>query len=339
MRHMRDPFVTRHYDIAIAGSGFGGSLLAMIARRLGHSVVLIERGRHPRTVIGESSTPLTNLLLEELTTRYDLPTIRPLSKWGTWQQSHPEVACGLKRGFTFYHHNLEGPQPFPPDRAHQLLVAASPHDRSADTHWYRADFDYLLVSEAQALGVDYFDETTITKITESNTVIQLEGTRHNEPITISAKLLIDATGPRGLLHRVLNLEEKSLPNFPHTQALYGHFTGAGKTEPTHEAPPPYPVDAAAVHHIFPGGWIWVLQFNNGITSAGIAATDALAAKLNLAEGAPAWRRILAHIPALQQQFANASPPPTLPPHPAPQLPKRNHHRQTLGASPLRRRLR
>ncbi len=299
--------MTRRYDIAIAGSGFGGSLLAMIAHRLGHSVILIERGRHPRVVIGESTTPLTNLLLEELTTRYNLPSIRPLSKWGTWQQAHPTIACGLKRGFTFYQHNLNHPAPFPPDRTHQLLVAASPHDRIADTHWYRADFDHLLVREAQALGVEYLDETTITQITESSSVIQLEVTRNKTPTTISAKLLIDATGPRGLLHHALRLGERPLPGFPQTQALYSHFAGAGKLEPLHEDTPPYPVDAAAVHHIFDGGWVWVLQFNNGITSAGIAARDALATKLNLAEGAPAWQRILDRIPALRQQFADAKP--------------------------------
>ncbi len=95
------------YDIAIVGSGFGGSLLAMIARRLGLSVVLLEKGKHPRVVIGESSTPITNLLLEELTTRYDLPSVKPLSKWGSWQKTYPEIACGLKRGFTFYHHDLD----------------------------------------------------------------------------------------------------------------------------------------------------------------------------------------------------------------------------------------
>lgn len=89
------------YDLAIVGSGFSGSLLAMVARRLGKSVVLIERGKHPRVVIGESSTPITNLLLEELSTRYDLPSVRPLTKWGSWQREHPEIACGLKRGFTF----------------------------------------------------------------------------------------------------------------------------------------------------------------------------------------------------------------------------------------------
>jgi len=60
------------FDIAVAGSGFGGALMAMIARRLGRSVILLERRRHPRFAIGESSTPLANLLLEELAWRYEL---------------------------------------------------------------------------------------------------------------------------------------------------------------------------------------------------------------------------------------------------------------------------
>src|SRR5205823_7469558 len=146
------------FDIAVVGSGFGGSLMAMIARRLGRSVVLLEKGKHPRFVIGESSTPLANLILEELSERYDLPAIRPLTKWGTWQQTHPEIACGLKRGFTFFHH--EADREFSDDELHrrQLLVAASPNDRVADTHWYRPDFDAFLVAEAQRLGVEYLDE-------------------------------------------------------------------------------------------------------------------------------------------------------------------------------------
>ena len=60
-------------DIAIVGSGFAGSLAALALRKRGRRVVLIERGRHPRFAIGESSTPLANLLIEELADRYDLP--------------------------------------------------------------------------------------------------------------------------------------------------------------------------------------------------------------------------------------------------------------------------
>jgi tetracycline 7-halogenase / FADH2 O2-dependent halogenase len=297
------------YDVAIVGSGFSGSLLAMIACRLGRSVVLIEKGKHPRVVIGESSTPLTNLLFEELTTRYNLPKLRPLAKWGTWQEAYPEVACGLKRGFTFYHHLLNHPDMNLPARNNQLLVAASPNDTIADTHWYRADFDQLLVREAQSLGVEYLDETNISSMTELDSEVALQGTRMGCSIHICAKFLVDATGPRGFLHHTMKLGERELPGFPPTQALYNHFRGVGRLRDhlsdVNAEPPPYPVDDAAVHHVFDGGWIWVLQFNNGITSAGIAATDALARHRNFIDGETAWLRLLDSIPVLQRQFGQA----------------------------------
>ena len=276
------------YDIAVIGSGFAGSLMAMIARRLGRSVVLIDKGKHPRVVIGESSTPLTNLLFEELAIRYDLPALSPLAKWGSWQRTYPEIACGLKRGFTFYHHDLTRPIRSKPDRTQQLLVAASPNEQIADTHWYRADFDHFLVRHAQELGVDYLDETQLTSLIREDQGFMLAGRRHGRDLIISAKFLIDASGPRGFLHRSLALGESALPGFPATQALYSHFTGVERLDQlpfgANEQRPPYPIDDAAVHHVFDGGWIWVLRFNNGITSAGVAATDAIAAKLNSPRG-------------------------------------------------------
>jgi tetracycline 7-halogenase / FADH2 O2-dependent halogenase len=281
----------------------------MIARQLGRSVILLEKGIHPRVVIGESSTPLSNLLFEDLTTHYDLPTLGPLAKWGSWQQAYPHIACGLKRGFTFHHHVL-GAQASPdPNRQDQLLVAASPRDEIADTHWYRADFDHLLVKEAQKLGVEYVDQVKLHRISEDSNGSILEGQRDGSDVAYRAKFVIDATGPRGFLHRALGLSEHELPGYPPTQALYSHFSGVrqlgdsrfSRTDET----PPYPIDNAAVHHVFDGGWIWVLQFDNGMTSAGVAATDELASHLRLTDGADAWSRIVDLIPALKEQFATA----------------------------------
>jgi tetracycline 7-halogenase / FADH2 O2-dependent halogenase len=295
------------YDLAIIGSGFAGSLLAMIAHQLGRSVVLLERGSHPRMVIGESSTPLSNLLLQELATRYDLPALLPLTKWGSWQQHYPEVGCGLKRGFSFFHHELGHPGNIRFDK--QMLVAASPHDVIADTHWYRADFDHLLVREAQRLGVVYHDDVNLRQFNETEEYVELAGERHRQDVRFRARFVVDATGPRGCLHRLLGLPEAMLPNMPTTHALYSHFSDVKRLD--EDAPfgtgdkPPYPVDDAAVHHVFDGGWIWVLRFNNGITSAGIAATESAAVRLGLAEKAPAWQRLLDQIPALREQFSGA----------------------------------
>ena len=301
------------FDIAVVGSGFGGSLTAMIARRLGRSVILLERGRHPRFAIGESSTPLANLLLEELALRYDLPRLLPLAKWGSWQKTYPQIACGLKRGFTFYHHQFEKPFLNDPERRNQLLVAASPRDEIADTHWYRADFDHFLVREAQALGVEYLDQTNLEAVTFNGNSVQLDGDRGGKSVSIVARFLVDASGPRGFLHRALRLPDVPFENFPPTQALYSHFTavkrwedsGAGSPMPFAAEQPPYPVDDAAVHHVFAGGWVWILRFNNGITSAGVAATDGLADALRFAEAEAAWNRLLERLPSVREQFSDA----------------------------------
>src|SRR5262249_15754386 len=69
--------------------------------------------------------------------------------------------------------------------------------------------------------------------------------------------------------------------------------------------PPYPVDDAALHHVFDGGWIWVLRFNNGIVSAGVAAEPWLAEELRLSDGERGWQRLLARFPSIHKQFRNA----------------------------------
>ena len=293
MHALRRCELKREFDLAIVGAGFGGSLMAMIAHQLGLSVVLLEQGRHPRMVIGESTTPLSNLLLERLSATYDLPRIAPLAKWGSWQRTYPQIACGLKRGFTFFHQEDE------------LLVAASPHDDIADTHWYRADVDHFLVREAQRLGVDYRDSVRIETLEFAEDGATIVGRAGEEAFHLHAGLLIDATGPRGFLHRSLRLEESPLPGLPPTESLYSHFTGVARSETAGDAPP-YPVDDAAVHHVFDGGWVWVLRFNNGVTSAGVAATRRVAEELALSEGEPAWQRLLDRLPGLQSQFKQAS---------------------------------
>jgi FADH2 O2-dependent halogenase len=299
------------FDLAIVGSGFGGALLSMVARRLGRTVVLLERGRHPRFAIGESTSPLTNLLVEEIARRYDLPRLLPLTSYGPWRRTYPEVICGLKRGFTFFHHEPGELFCADPDRSNQLLVAASPSDEVADTHWLRADVDHFFVREAVALGVDYRDETELTAAEFDASEATLTGYRHGDPFRLRARFVVDATGPRGFLSRALGLPEASFPGYPSTRTLFSHFAGVRRCETMPEfivpGTPPYPMDDAALHHVFPGGWVWVLRFGNGITSAGVAMIDALADDLRLLEGEPAWRRFLARFPGIAAQFADAVP--------------------------------
>jgi FADH2 O2-dependent halogenase len=308
--HATQEWAMQDCDVAIVGAGFGGSILAMVARRLGRRVALLERGRHPRFAIGESSSPLAGILLEQLAARYDLPRLAPLAAHGLWQRSCPQLTCGLKRGFSYFKHEEGRAYRVAPGRSNQLLVAASPNDELSDTHWLRADVDAFLVEEAVALGVDYLDELTLDRCEwEAGGGARLTGHRHGGTVSLRAAAVLDASGPGGFLVRTLGVGDHGFADYPRTQALYAHFTGVARCDAMPEyqtaAVPPYPIDDAALHHVFDGGWMWVLRFNNGVTSTGVAVTDALAADLRLADGAPAWRRLLDRFPTLAAQFADA----------------------------------
>ncbi len=302
------------YDLAIVGSGMGGSLLAMAARKLGLSVVLIERGSHPRFAIGESTSPLMNLLLEEFARRYDLPQLLPLTQWGSWKQTYPSLGVGLKRGFSYYGQRTAQPFQNKPDRSDQLLVAASPADPCADTHWLRADVDTWLVGEAISLGADYREQTTIEQAVPENGTWHL--TLSEAHGGISARFLLDASGPHGFLHRRNGYKDIGFPGYPKTSALYSHFVGVQRFVP----PSPvrhggesealrgiYPPDQAALHHVFEGGWMWVLRFDDDRVSAGISVEKWLADKLKLNEKEAAWERFLEKFPSIGAQFAGAQP--------------------------------
>ncbi|MDB6039442.1 MAG: 2-octaprenyl-6-methoxyphenyl hydroxylase [Verrucomicrobiales bacterium] len=284
----------------------------MISQKLGYSTVLVDRVSHPRFAVGESSTPFSNLLLESISNEFHLPQLAGFIDWGHWQAAHPNIACGLKRGFSFFHH--ERNLPFIPDLRHanELLVAASPRNSLADTHWFRSEFDGHLAGEAATLGVKFFDRTNLTRLEglDSDGIVTLAAQRGEDRFTLRTRYVIDATGPRGALFSALNLDEASLNPMCPTQTLFTHFRGVLRWDELFSGNssevPPYPIDDAAVHHVFDGGWIWVLRFNNGIVSAGISAREEFAREFGLHEGAAGWDRVLQLFPSIQTLFKRSS---------------------------------
>jgi FADH2 O2-dependent halogenase len=302
-------------DIAIIGSGFGGSLLALIARRLGFTVALLERGTHPRFAIGESSTPLADFRLAAIADRFGLDWLKPFAKYGSWKATHPDVRCGLKRGFSFFRH-VAG-QTYTPNQANDntLLVTASPDDAHADTHWLRADFDAHLVGRAQLAGVVYLDQLEMHAICRERGW-RLQGTRPAGAAEVHAEFVIDATGDGQMVGRTLGLEPVP-PTALRTRsrALYSHFTGVARwhdvLQETHGASAtaahPFPCDAAAQHQIIDGGWMWVLRFDHGVTSAGFSLDPEVHPVRNSESPEMEWQRLLDAYPSLARQFASAEP--------------------------------
>ena len=351
--------MSRLFDVAILGSGFAGSLLGLLLRKRGLSVLVIDRQKHPRFAIGESSTPAADFILESLCDEYDLPELRPLCRYGSWCRSQPDVSRGLKRGFSYFHHREGEPFSCGANHERELLVAASANDEVGDTHWYRAEVDAFIARLFVEAGGELWEETT-AELIEPGPVWTLhcqrqgETTRvrgphrslwppHPDPLPhsgdftesridcggegaeraedrylanappVEARFLVDGTGGDSALIRTLGLASEVASLSTHSRFLFGHFhevrewgdllqeTGIDRTDH------PYPCDQAALHHIIDGGWMWMLRFDNGITSVGWSLDPRrhpVPAHLSPAEE---WQHLLSRYPSISEQLRGARP--------------------------------
>jgi FADH2 O2-dependent halogenase len=297
-------------DVAVLGAGFGGSLMALILSRLGLRPALIDRGAHPRFAIGESSTPTADLILRALSDRYRLPRLRPLSAYGPWKAHYAELRVGLKRGFSYFHHR-DGERFQPqPDHRNELLVTASTSDFDSDTQWHRADVDAFFAAEARRHGIPYFEHTELAPRRDGSGWT-LEGRRNGEPFGLEARFVVDATGPAGVMPRALGLTASAARFHTHSRALYAHFDGvppwrdfltrAGARVEDH----PFHCDHAALHHVFEGGWLWLLRFDHGVVSAGFVLDPR---RHPLDPGVPPaeeWAGWVHRFPSIAREFAGA----------------------------------
>lgn len=298
-------------DVAILGSGFAGSLLALILERRGLRTVLLDRARHPRFAVGESSTPVADMILRGLARRHDLPRLAPLAAYGSWRETYPHLGVGSKRGFSYFHH-VPG-EPFAPraDHANELLVAASSDPWNCDTQWLRADVDAFLAAEAEAQGATLLEGVELEGVEQTANDWRLTGRQEQQRVEVRAAFVVDGTGPGGVLPRALGIEPAPVPLTTCTRAIYGHFTGvprwgevisaAGAAVADH----PFPCDDAALHHLLDGGWLWMLRFDDGRLSAGLVLD---AERFPLDPGVPAeaeWARWLGRYPSLGRLLADA----------------------------------
>ncbi|AHG91562.1 tryptophan halogenase [Gemmatirosa kalamazoonensis] len=298
-------------EIAVVGSGFAGSLAARVLAVLGHDVVLLERGTHPRFAIGESTTPLANLSLERLARRYGLADCWHLATHGRWLAHHAGVRRGLKRGFTFYRHHPGRPFENAGLDSERLLVAASPSDDIADTHWLRADVDHHFVREAVAAGVDYRDRVELTGAERAPGGWRLTGTRGGEPLGLRAEFVVDASGPGGFLARQLAIPSALDRVETQSALVYSHFDGVRTMPDVVPGLPdgPYPDDRAAVHHVIDEGWMYALRFDDDVTSAGFLLTPRGLASLGADAPDPAalWRAVVERYPTIGAAYDDATP--------------------------------
>lgn len=246
------------YDCIILGTGIGGSMLGSILARNGLNVLMLDSAAHPRFAIGEATTPDTNLRLKLLSVKYDVPEIDHLSAFETLRDN-VSPACGVKRAFSFLYHR-EG-QEQQPLESQQYPTLAPP--MGADCHFFRQDTDAYMLAVALRYGARVRQQTHVSEIDFGKDEVTVT-TQKGE--TFKAAYLVDATGMRSVLAEKLKLRTDSSKFRTNSRAIYTHLVGvkpydqvgAPKSVHGHK----YPLSQSTLHHIFEGGWFWVIPFDN-----------------------------------------------------------------------------
>ncbi|WP_233214589.1 NAD(P)/FAD-dependent oxidoreductase [Rhodopirellula bahusiensis] len=283
------------YDVAILGGGFSGGLLAWVLSARGMRVLLVERDRFGRFAIGESSTPMADLVMRQLAERHGLPKLHALSTYPTWQRNFPELRRGMKRGFSYYHHggvdSGEGVgrefhdecEASPSASRNSLLVTASPNETWADTHWLRSDVDAFFIEQAMDAGANCREHTEVVEAEMGRSVrmtLRERSAGDDDGTTrrVSARWIVNASGRFGVLPDSLmksiglrRVDDRLRTN---TRSVFAHFRGVkswtDELRRTNQlgADEPFDPDDAAQHHLTDEGWMWMLRLDHGVTSVG-----------------------------------------------------------------------
>lgn len=235
----------QHTDVVIIGAGPSGSSAAALLRQKGYAVTVIEKQYFPRFSIGESLLPQCMVFLEEAGL---LDTVRAHVAEHAFQfKNGAAFLCGEKRSYyDFTEKFSEGP----------------------GTTWQvrRADFDHLLVQQAQQYGADIrFGHEVIAVDVEAEHPVLTVKDEAQQPYQIQARFLLDASGFGRILPKFLELESPS--NFPVRRALFTHIEdGIGERADFDREK-----ILITVHEKDRRAWYWLIPFADGRASFGVVA--------------------------------------------------------------------
>src|SRR5437899_60028 len=226
-------------DVLIIGAGHAGSAAGALLHREAFRLLVVEKQRFPRFVIGESLLPHCMDLLQEA----------ELLECVEQQNFMRKNGAVFKRG----------------DRTCNCDLSAQCTGGWKYTFQVpRAAFDKTLADTVAARGVEVLYERGVTAVSfqPSHAEVTFEQ-RGGRQRTVSARFILDCSGYGRVLPRLLNLEEPS--HFPVREALFTHVTGDRRPAGREEGK-----IWACIH---PGGaWIWIIPFSNGRTSIGVVGT-------------------------------------------------------------------
>ena len=255
MRSSLHSFSFDKYDVAIIGSGIAGSTLGAILARHGLKVIIFEAKSHPRFAIGESMILETSEMLRSMAEIYSVPELAYFSSENYF--SHIGTSHGVKRHFSYLYHSENQYQ----NPAHSLQAVIPKQPYGHELHLYRQDSDYFLMTTAIRYGANILQNTAVKDIEIDSEGVQVI-TESGE--CFEANYIVDAGGFRSLLAQKFDLRERNLET--HSRAIFTHmvnvpcyhYTGVSQTD----FGIPFRLSEGTLHHLFSGGWLWVIPFGN-----------------------------------------------------------------------------
>ena len=296
----------KKYDVAIIGSGIGGSTLASVLARQGLSVIVFEGGQHPRFTIGESMILETSEAMRALAEFYDVPELAYYSSENFY--NYIGTQHGVKRHFSFVHHTPG--KHIDVRKTLQAVIPKMPYGH--EIHITRQDSDYFLTSVAISYGATVLQNTFIKDIN-----VQPEGVEiiTNKDKTYHAEYIIDAGGMKSILAQKFNWRHRDLMS--HSRTIFTHMIDVPcfneVTKPHPEYGHPYPLSQGTLHHIFKGGWLWVIPFNNHpastnpLCSIGLQLDPRLYPQQNDLTPEQEFNEFIRQFPDIEAQLKNAHP--------------------------------
>lgn len=294
----------QHFDVAILGSGIASGLMGCILARQGLKVVIIDTGTHPRFALDESKIGETTYMLRVLAERYDVPEIAHCSSLSNIRQ-HVTSACGIQRNFGFVYHHKHKIQN--PKEVTQYNVSEFPV--GVQMHYYRQDIDAYLLHSAIKYGAVAKQHTQVGAVRLHRQGVTI-ATDKGENFEVA--YVVDGSGYNSVLARQFNLREHPSRFKTLSRSLFTHASGVKPSdECTQPSGQPSSWHSGTLNHIFDGGWVWVIPFNdrehltNPLCSVGVNFNSQCFPQPTNLSPQQEWDNFLAQFPSIAEQFADA----------------------------------
>lgn len=261
-------------DVIVAGGGPAGSTTASFLRRLGRSVLVLEREQFPRFHIGESLLPCAGDIWDELGLKDEMHRrfiVKPAARF-IHNESRSE--------FTYYFANA-----IRPDYPYAYEVP-------------RDEFDHMLLERSRELGADvrYQHEVRDMDVQADGVRVQVQP-NDGAAYSVRAQVFVDATGRDTLLGTRLGLkvaDELVTTN----AACFTHFRNCNRQTGADEG------NITIV--LFDGGWWWFIPFKGEITSIGCVLQKHFSMANRGASPEELFEAALAATPSMQELLRGAT---------------------------------